>query len=128
VKTFAAFRRRWQPARVGVPHPRIEEFVERRLARYADDRDFPARDATSQLSPLIASGEITIDDCAAAALAAPPTRGRAKEVRIFNPERQRERFDSDGAYCARWADGGYPEPMIDLAREAGEAKERYRSA
>ena len=48
--------------------------------------------------------------------------------RIFNPERQRARFDPDGAYCARWADGGYPEPTIDLAREAANAKERYRSA
>jgi deoxyribodipyrimidine photo-lyase len=244
VKTFAAFRRRWQPAGEGTPHPRIEEFVETRLARYADDRDFPARDATSQLSPLIASGEITIDDCSAAALAAPPTRGRAKWLdelawhdwfehvkssgldaprleprwdppgerfdrwragqtgfpfvdagmrelaatgwmhnrarmvtatflvkhlhidwrlgegwfserlldydaaqnegnwqwvagtgidaqpwfRILNPERQRERFDPDGTYCARWQDAGYQEPIVDLAREDAEAKERYRMA
>jgi deoxyribodipyrimidine photo-lyase len=244
VKTFAAFRRRWQPPGEGTPHPRIEEFVETRLARYADDRDFPASNATSQLSPLIASGEITIDDCAAAALAAPATRGRAKWLdelawhdwfehvkssgldaprleprwdppgecfdrwrtgqtgfpfvdagmrelaatgwmhnrarmvtasflvkhlhidwrlgegwfserlldydaaqnegnwqwvagtgidaqpwfRILNPERQRERFDPDGAYCARWADAGYHEPIVDLAREAAEAKERYRMA
>ena len=48
--------------------------------------------------------------------------------RIFNPERQRERFDADGAYCARWAGDGYPEPMLDLAAEAAEAKERFRAA
>jgi deoxyribodipyrimidine photo-lyase len=48
--------------------------------------------------------------------------------RILNPERQRERFDPDGAYCARWADAGYHEPIVDLAREAAEAKERYRMA
>jgi deoxyribodipyrimidine photo-lyase len=47
--------------------------------------------------------------------------------RILNPERQRERFDPDGAYCGRWAPAP-PEPMIDLAREAAEAKERYRAA
>jgi len=244
MKTYAAFRRRWEPAREGVPHDAIDEFVETRLARYADDRDFPARDGTSRLSPLVASGEITIADCAAAALAAPPSRGRAKWLdelawhdwfehvkasgldaprleprwdepgeklerwragqtgfplvdagmrelaatgwlhnrvrmvcasflvkhlhldwrtgeewfaeqlvdydpaqnegnwqwvagtgvdaqpwfRILNPERQRERFDPDGAYCARWAAGGYPEPMLDLAAEAAEAKERFRTA
>jgi deoxyribodipyrimidine photo-lyase len=244
VKTYAAFRRRWEPAREGAQHEAIDEFVETRLARYADDRDFPARGGTSRLSPLIASGEITIADCAATALAAPPSRGRAKWLdelawhdwfehvkssgldaprleprwdapgeqlerwragqtgfplvdagmrelaatgwlhnrvrmvcasflvkhlhldwrvgeswfaeklldydpaqnegnwqwvagtgldaqpwfRVLNPERQRERFDPDGTYCARWADGGYPEPMLDLKAEAAEAKERFRAA
>jgi deoxyribodipyrimidine photo-lyase len=48
--------------------------------------------------------------------------------RILNPERQRQRFDPDGAYCDRWRDRGYPEPMLDLKAEAAEAKERYRAA
>jgi deoxyribodipyrimidine photo-lyase len=48
--------------------------------------------------------------------------------RILNPERQRERFDPDGSYCARWHDGGYPKPMLDLTKEAAEAKERFRTA
>jgi deoxyribodipyrimidine photo-lyase len=47
--------------------------------------------------------------------------------RILNPERQRERFDPDGAYCTRWAPLSH-EPMVDLAAEAAEAKERYRAA
>ena len=244
MKTFAAFRRRWSPAAEGTPHAAIDEFVETRLARYADDRDFPGRDATSRLSPLIASGEITIEDCAAAALAAPPSKGRAKWLdelawhdwfehvkasgldaplleprwdepgeklerwragqtgfafvdagmrelaatgwmhnrarmvtasflvkhlhldwrvgeawfaerlvdydppqnegnwqwvagtgidaqpwfRVLSPDRQRERFDPDGVYCARWENGGYPEPMLDLRTEAAEAKERFRAA
>ena len=244
MKTFAAFRRRWQPSRHGDRHDAIERFVLQRLPRYADDRDFPGRDGTSRLSPLIASGEITIDDCTAAALAAPPSRGREKWLdelcwhdwfehvksngldkprleprwdppgeqlerwqagqtgfpfvdagmrelaatgwmhnrarmvtasflvkhlhldwrlgegwfaehlvdydpaqnegnwqwvagtvidaqpwfRVLNPERQRERFDPDGAYCERWADGGYPEPMLDLKAEAAEAKQRFRTA
>jgi deoxyribodipyrimidine photo-lyase len=229
-------------------HPAIEEFVETKLPRYVDDRDFPSRDGTSRLSPLIASGEITIDDCAAAALAAPPTKGREKWLaelawhewfehvkaagldaprleplwdepgerferwrvgetgfplvdagmrelaatgwmhnrarmvtasflvkhlhidwrvgeshfadlladydpaqnegnwqwvagtgidaqpwfRILNPDRQRERFDPDGAYCRRWASEWgterYPEPMVDLAEEAAEATRRYQAA
>jgi deoxyribodipyrimidine photo-lyase len=244
VKTYAGFRRHWEPAREGAQHDAIDEFVEIRLASYADDRDFPGREATSRLSPLIASGEITIEDCSAAALAARPSRGRDKWLdelcwhdwfehvkasgldtplleprwdppgeqlelwragqtgfafvdagmrelaetgwmhnrarmvcasflvkhlhldwrageawfaerlvdydpaqnegnwqwvagigidaqpwfRVLNPERQRERFDPDGSYCARWADGGYPEPMLDLKAEAAEAKERFRAA
>jgi deoxyribodipyrimidine photo-lyase len=248
MKTYAGFRRHWTPSREGERHDAIDEFVETRLARYADDRDFPARDATSRLSPLIASGEISVADCTAAALAAAPTKGREKWLdelcwhdwfehvkssgldaprleprwdppgerferwchgttgfplvdaglrelsetgwmhnrarmvaagflvkhlhvdwrlgegwfadklvdydpaqnegnwqwvagtgvdaqpwfRILNPERQRERFDTDGAYCARWvpewATDSYPGPMLDLAAEAAEAKERFRAA
>jgi deoxyribodipyrimidine photo-lyase len=245
MKTYAGFRRAWQPSRAGDRHEAIAEFVETRLARYADDRDFPGRDATSRLSPLIASGEIGVADCTAAALAAPPSKGREKWLdelcwfehvkssgldtprleprwdppgepferwrlgttgfplvdagmrqltetgwmhnrarmvtasflvkhlhvdwrhgeawfaeklvdydpaqnegnwqwvagtgidaqpwfRILNPERQRDRFDVDGEYCRRWlpewGTGEYPEPMLDLAAEGAEAKERYRAA
>jgi len=244
MKTYAAFRRAWQPSGDGAGHEALQEFVETKLARYADDRDFPARNGTSRLSPLIASGELTIEDCAAAALTAPPSRGREKWLdelvwhdwfehvkstgldaprlrprwdppgerferwrsgrtgfpfvdagmrelaetgwmhnrarmttasflvkhlhidwrvgegwfaeklvdydpaqnegnwqwvagtgvdaqawfRILNPERQRERFDPDGAYCRRWEGDGYPVPMLDLTAEAMEAKERYRAA
>ena len=78
MKTYAGFRRAWRLARDGDRHEAIDEFVEMRLARYADDRDFPSREGTSRLSPLIASGEITVADCTAAALAAPPSKGREK--------------------------------------------------
>jgi deoxyribodipyrimidine photo-lyase len=248
VRTYAAFRRAWEPQAEGEPHPAIEEFVETKLARYADDRDFPARAGTSRLSPLIASGEITVGDCSAAARAAPPTKGREKWLselawhdwfehvksggldaplleprwdpagerferwrrgdtgfpfvdagmrelaetgwmhnrarmvaasflvkhlhvdwrlgeghfsdllvdydaaqnegnwqwvagtgidaqpwfRIFNPERQRERFDPVGTYCRRWVPewgtDRYAEPIVDLAAEAAEAKSRYQAA
>jgi deoxyribodipyrimidine photo-lyase len=248
VKTYAGFRRAWQPAREGDRHEAIDEFVETRLAGYADDRDFPAREATSRLSPLIASGEITVADCSAAALGAPPSKGRSKWLdelcwhdwfehvkssgldaprleprwdrpgerferwregttgfplvdagmrelaqtgwmhnrarmvtasflvkhlhvdwrvgegwfaerlldydpaqnegnwqwmagtgidaqpwfRILNPERQRERFDADGAYCRRWlpewGTEAYLEPMLDLGVEAADAKERFKAA
>jgi deoxyribodipyrimidine photo-lyase len=214
VKTYAGFRRAWQPVRDGDRHEAIDAFVETLLALYADDRDFPAREGTSRLSPLIASGEITVADCAAAALEAPPSKGREKWLdelcwhewfehvkssgldaprrepmhnrarmvtasflvkhlhldwrtgeawfaeklvdydpaqnagnwqwvagtgidaqpwfRILNPERQRERFDPEDAYCRRWLPDwetdDYPEPMLDLAAEAAEAKERFRAA
>ena len=249
MKTYAAFLRAWEPAQPeGDVHPDLEDFVRTKLARYADDRDHPAREGTSRLSPLIANGEVTIGDCAAAARSAPASKGRQKWLselawhdwfeyvksqgldaprieprwdapgerferwrrgetgfplvdagmrelaetgwmhnrarmvtasflvkhlhvdwrageghfadllvdydpaqnegnwqwvagtgidaqpwfRIFNPERQRERFDPDGTYCRRWVPewetGAYPEPMIDLARQAAEAKERYQAA
>jgi len=248
VRSSSAFRRRWTPEPSGARHEALDEFVEIRLARYAADRDFPAREATSRLSPLIAAGELTIDDCAAAALAAPSSQGRVKWLeelawhawfehvksegldaplleprwdppgerferwrrgetgfplvdagmrelaatgwmhnrvrmvtasflvkhlhldwrrgeehfaglladydaaqnegnwqwvagtgidpqpwfRILNPERQRERFDPDGAYCRRWVPewgtGSYPAPLVDLPAEAAQAKERYRAA
>ena len=55
MKTYAAFARAWRPAVAGEPHPAIDDFVETKLPRYADDRDYPSREATSRLSPLIAS-------------------------------------------------------------------------
>jgi deoxyribodipyrimidine photo-lyase len=244
MRTHASFARRWQPDPGRPDHPALQEFVETKLARYADDRDFPARDATSRLSPLLAAGELTLEDCVTAAREAPPSKGRAKWLselswrawyeyvkasgldaprleprwdppgeaferwragetgfplvdaamrqlaaegwihnrvrmvaasflvkhlhldwrvgeawfaerlidydaaqnegnwqwvagtgidaqpwfRIFNPERQRERFDPDGAYVDRWRAGGYPTPMLDLGTEAAEAKERFRAA
>ncbi|HEY2354351.1 MAG TPA: FAD-binding domain-containing protein, partial [Gaiellaceae bacterium] len=52
--------------------------------------------------------------------------------RIFNPERQRERFDPDGDYGRKWLPDWetptYPEAIIDLRTEAAEAKERFRAA
>ena len=41
MKTFAVFRRHWEPAREGEPHPAIDEFVATKLGGYADDRDHP---------------------------------------------------------------------------------------
>ena len=244
MKTHASFARRWRPEPGDPSHPALREFVETKLARYADDRDYPARDATSHLSPLLASGDLTTEDCVTAAREAPPSKGKQKWVselswrawyehvkasgldaprleprwdepgetferwragetgfpfvdaamrelaatgwihnrvrmvpasflvkhlhldwrvgeawfaerlvdydpaqnegnwqwvagtgidaqpwfRILNPERQRERFDPDGAYVERWRGGGYPAPMLDLAAEAAEAKERFRAA
>jgi deoxyribodipyrimidine photo-lyase len=42
----------------------------------------------------------------------------APYFRVFNPERQREKFDPHGEYIRRWApehlDGDAPEPIVDL--------------
>ncbi|MGG7464935.1 cryptochrome/photolyase family protein [Plantibacter sp. YIM 135347] len=43
----------------------------------------------------------------------------APYFRIFNPERQRERFDADDTYIKRWVPeygtDAYPEPLVDLS-------------
>ena len=52
--------------------------------------------------------------------------------RVFNPDRQAERFDPDGAYVSRYvAEFGtpaYPEPMVDHAAERVEALARLAEA
>ena len=70
----------------------------------------------------------------------------APYYRVFNPVRQGERFDPDGAYVRRWIPelsdldaariheprhgrvDGYPEPIVDHATEREEALRRYGEA
>jgi deoxyribodipyrimidine photo-lyase len=119
-RTFAGFRRAWEPTRKEERerHPLLDEFVATRLARYAGDRDAPARDGTSRLSPLIAAGELTIADCSAAALAAAPSRGREKWL--------------DELCWHEWfahvKDSGLDAPRLEPRWDApGETLERWRS-
>ncbi len=53
--------------------------------------------------------------------------------RMFNPERQQERFDPAGAYVLRYVPelqngGGYPEPIVEHRAARQAALERYRVA
>jgi deoxyribodipyrimidine photo-lyase len=60
----------------------------------------------------------------------------APYFRVFNPAAQRERFDPDGSYVARWIPelgaaagrSAYPSPMVDHAAERAEALRRYEAA
>lgn len=46
--------------------------------------------------------------------------------RIFNPERQAEKFDPQGLYIAQWApDSAEREPLVDLAASRREALDAY---
>jgi len=54
----AGLRATWQPGEASAQH-RLDEFLADRLARYAEDRDLPAEDATSGLSPHLRWGEIS---------------------------------------------------------------------
>lgn len=55
----------------------------------------------------------------------------APYFRVFNPDRQAQRFDPDGAYVARWApDSRLVQPIVDLAltrRRALAAYDRIRA-
>lgn len=48
---------------------RLHEFIEQRLIAYKDQRDIPAENGTSVLSPYLAQGIISVRRCAEAALA-----------------------------------------------------------
>jgi deoxyribodipyrimidine photo-lyase len=54
----AGLRETWTPGEKGA-HRRLEEFVHDRLPRYADERDAPAAEATSRLSPHLRFGELS---------------------------------------------------------------------
>jgi deoxyribodipyrimidine photo-lyase len=54
----AAFPARWTPGEDGA-RARLLGFVDERLARYAAERDIPAADATSGLSPHLHFGEVS---------------------------------------------------------------------
>ncbi|WP_058234291.1 cryptochrome/photolyase family protein [Devriesea agamarum] len=55
----------------------------------------------------------------------------APYFRIFNPQRQRERFDPQDLYVRRWlphlGTDDYPDPIVDLASSRREALEAYQN-
>ncbi|GAA1172268.1 cryptochrome/photolyase family protein [Nesterenkonia xinjiangensis] len=55
----------------------------------------------------------------------------APYFRIFNPERQRQRFDPEGRYVARWVpelgSTEYPAPVVELQESRQEALAHYQS-
>ena len=59
----------WQPGERGAAR-RLSDFAEVRLEDYAEQRDFPAEDSTSRLSPHLAWGELSPRQVAEAALEA----------------------------------------------------------
>jgi deoxyribodipyrimidine photo-lyase len=57
IKWYEGLEERWKPGEAGA-HTRLESFLEYRLANYKQDRDKPAVDGTSGLSPHLHFGEI----------------------------------------------------------------------
>ncbi|MCG3171118.1 MAG: Deoxyribodipyrimidine photo-lyase [Pseudomonadales bacterium] len=60
--------RHWWPIGEDAAHARLAAFVDQHLDRYHEDRDVPALDGTSRLSPYLASGVLSVRRCFAAAL------------------------------------------------------------
>ncbi len=56
----------WPAGEIQAQH-RLQAFIDDRIVAYADARNFPARHATSTLSPYLATGAISARQCAAAA-------------------------------------------------------------
>ncbi|MFE8072678.1 deoxyribodipyrimidine photo-lyase [Marinobacteraceae bacterium S3BR75-40.1] len=56
-------------------HQRLDDFLQERAGRYARDRDFPALDGTSQLSPYLALGVLSGKQCLVAARSAAEEAG-----------------------------------------------------
>ena len=131
------------PAGEEVAHARLNDFIDERITRYKDERDFPDRDATSQLSPYLAAGILTTRQCLHAAmnvnegelesgrkgvdtwvseliwrdfyrhlLSAYPDVSRH---RAFKPETDRLPWKHDEALFAAWCEGRTGYPIVDAA-------------
>lgn len=61
--------RDWWPIGEHCARLRLVDFVEHRIGRYHEDRDVPALDGSSRLSPYLASGVLSVRRCMEAALA-----------------------------------------------------------
>ncbi|GAA4648022.1 deoxyribodipyrimidine photo-lyase [Kistimonas scapharcae] len=60
---------RWEPDEASA-HKCLNDFIESRVQRYAEQRDFPALDGTSSLSPWLVAGVLSIRQCFDAAVCA----------------------------------------------------------
>ncbi|HVU63533.1 MAG TPA: deoxyribodipyrimidine photo-lyase [Phycisphaerales bacterium] len=122
---------------------RLRSFIDSHIARYANDRNNPAIDGTSALSPYLAVGAISIRQCAAAAIEA--NRGklggpagdsgpgvwmselawrdfyrhilvgypRVCMHKAFKPEIDRLRWSDDDRHFKAWCQGRTGVPIVD---------------
>jgi len=133
---------RW-PAGEKWAHRRLDDFIERRIAAYKTDRDTPALDSTSKLSPQLAAGVLSPRQCLAAALAfnrgkldtgSPGAAHWISEViwrefyqhiivgfprvvmgRAFKPATDRIEWSYDQEHFDRWTAGRTGVPIVDAA-------------
>ena len=120
---------------------RLDLFVRQRLARYEADRDFPAREGTSRLSPYLACGVLSPRQCLAAVadahegaidVAGPGGAAWIGELvwrefyrhvlvgfprvcrgRAFRPETERLPWSDDEHALERWRHGLTGVPIVD---------------
>jgi deoxyribodipyrimidine photo-lyase len=122
---------------------RLRRFVRHRIERYAEDRDYPAREGSSTLSPWLACGAISPRQCLRAAadvnLGEIDSGGRGATTwiselvwrefyrhvlvgfprvcrnRAFRPETERLPWRRDDRGLRRWREGRTGVPIVDAA-------------
>ncbi|WP_375192004.1 deoxyribodipyrimidine photo-lyase [Marinobacter sp.] len=137
-------------------HNQLEQFLEHRAGAYKDQRDFPAVDGTSQLSPYLANGVLSGRQCLIAARQAQGAGGnqqglstwineiawrdfyvhilyhypRVSMHRAFKPETEDLRWNTPGEHLEAWKTGNTGVPIVDAAmrqlRETGWMHNRLR--
>ncbi|WP_165856999.1 deoxyribodipyrimidine photo-lyase [Marinobacter sp. JSM 1782161] len=137
-------------------HDALQAFLEERGARYKEDRDFPAVDGTSLLSPYLASGILSGRQCLQAGLDAlrqqPGATGirtwlneicwrdfyvnilyhfpRVSMHRAFKPETEALTWNDAGETLTAWQEGRTGIPIVDAAmrqlRQTGWMHNRLR--
>lgn len=124
-------------------HRRLERFLSERVARYAEGRDLPARDATSRLSPYLAAGVISPRRCLRAVMEANGGRleggdpgpeqwisellwrefyqhilvghPRVSMHRAFRQETEAIEWNADDEHFEAWCEGRTGYPLVDAA-------------
>jgi deoxyribodipyrimidine photo-lyase len=136
---FGGDRTRIPPGGSDAARRRLHAFLDGRLRRYDRDRDRPALDGTSRLSPYLRFGAISVRECFDAALAAgraePALRAGARKwtdelvwrefyaavleqhprnlERAYRRELERVRWLDDADELAAWCEGRTGYPIVD---------------
>ena len=131
------------PAGEAEAQRRLQSFIAKSVVRYKEDRDFPAINGTSSLSPYLSAGVISPRQCLVAAMAANEGRIDSGERGIttwiseliwrefyrhvlvgfprvckrqpFRLETQRITWRDDDAGFAAWCEGQTGVPLVDAA-------------
>ncbi|MHC4975680.1 MAG: deoxyribodipyrimidine photo-lyase [Planctomycetota bacterium] len=129
------------PAGESGAHDRLSSFLSERLGVYKRDRDFPALEGASGLSPYLTSGVLSVRQCFAGAIEANDgcvdtgSEGaicwiseliwrefyrhilvgfpRVSRHRAFKPSTERLRWSSDDALYRAWCEGMTGYPIVD---------------
>ncbi|WP_077528845.1 deoxyribodipyrimidine photo-lyase [Vreelandella utahensis] len=76
----------WLAGGEGPAHMMLERFIDQRLGAYADQRDYPASPATSQISPYLALGVLSPRQCLVAVQQRTGTESPASAARTWLSE------------------------------------------
>lgn len=137
-------------------HDQLERFLEQRAGDYKDQRDFPAVDGTSQLSPYLANGVLSGRQCLIAARQTQGAGGNQQGIstwvteiawrdfyvhilyhyprvsmhRAFKPETENLRWNDPDEHFDAWKTGNTGVPIVDAAmrqlRDTGWMHNRLR--